>query len=275
VALYRKFGYEIAGTRFSIALNPARITLIDRTCTVRPFEERDQPLVEEVYRQWATTADGNIDRNAYLWHRVRHPRGENARGFVIDFDGRVEGYVFYVQGRESDSHRQHLAITDMGVSTPRAARRLLTFFGDHRSMVKRVAWFSGPADPLLALLPEQSYEQRLDINWMVRVLDIERALTARGYPPAVSAELHLDIDDAMFQSNRGRFVLSVAEGKGHVAAGGQGRIKLGERALACLYTGYRSPRELRGIGWLTGEDSDIDLASAVFCGPLPWMRDQF
>lgn len=275
IALYRKFGYELAGTRFAVRLNPARIDVMDRGCTVRPFREADQPGVEDVNRRWAASHDGNIDRDAYFWHRVFHPRGQDTRGFIIEADGCPEGYVFYQQTRVADQHRQDLAITDMAVTTPRAVRRLLTFLADHRSMVKHVTWFSGPADPMLALLSEQAYEQRLDVNWMVRVLDARAALAARGYPQGAAAELHLEIDDAMFAANSGRFVLTVADGQGHMAAGGEGRIKLSERALACLFTGYRSLRELNDIGWTHAAESDIALASSVFSGPMPWMRDQF
>jgi predicted acetyltransferase len=101
------------------------------------------------------------------------------------------------------------------------------------------------------------------------------ALSARGYSPAVGAQLHLAVEDDLLPENNGRLVLEVADGQGRAQAGGEGRLRLHVRALAALYTGHLLAHELAALGMLDGSPADLALASAVFAGPRPWTPDMF
>ena len=142
-------------------------------------------------------------------------------------------------------------------------------------MATTVTWYGGPSDPCVALLAEQAYATRLDHHWMLRVVDVKKALAARGYPKGLEAEVHLEIADDLLAENAGRFVLTVGGGRGRVRAGGKGRLALHVRALAALYTGHLSAAGLRSIGMLRGDDRAVTEASAVFAGPVPAMPDMF
>ena len=159
--------------------------------------------------------------------------------------------------------------------TPRAARRLLSFLGDHRSLAREVCWSGSPSDPLLLLFEEQSYGVKLLFHWMLRVLDVPVALESRGYPAGVRGALHLEIEDPLFPSNSGRFLLEVEDGQGRVRAGGEGKLRLDVRALAPLYTGLLSPAALQAVGKLDADEGSLGLASALFAGPAPTMTDMF
>src|SRR5262249_39401168 len=155
---------------------------------------------------------------------------------------------------------------------------VLTFLAGHRSMIEQVTWSGGPLDPLVYLLREPLVavararaRTSLSFDWMLRIVDVPKALSMRGYPAGLSAELHLDVRDELLPSTHGRVVLAIEGGRGDVRPGGEGRIQLHVRDLAALYSGFMSPAELRVLGTLSGPDPDVDLAGATFAGPRPWM----
>ncbi len=209
-----------------------------------------------------------------MWQRVRRPAGKPAHACLVEDEGGIEGYVRWTQS-ESDDSLYELTVTDMAALTATAATRLLAFFAGHGAMISCVRWASGPGDPLLALLPERRFKLELRDEWMLRLVDVRAALEARGYPPGVAAEVHLAVEDELLPENSGRWVLRVADGRGEVSRGGEGRLAMNVRGLAPLYSGHQSPAQLALSGLVRGAREDLEAAQAVFAGSAPWMTDAF
>jgi predicted acetyltransferase len=110
---------------------------------------------------------------------------------------------------------------------------------------------------------------------MLRIVDVERALTERGYSLAVETEVHLDIRDDLLPANSGSWMLHVAGGKGHLSRGGRGSVSIDIRGLAALYTGFLGAEQLRTTGYVDGPGDDLARATAAFAGPAPWLADFF
>lgn len=273
VQLYRRVGYEQAGFSCEISVPLRLIDLRDRGLEVRAARADDIEAIRAVYRQWVARFSGGLDRTGFFWHRLHHPRGENARVYVVCADKRVEGYAL-VWDQKSDE-RYNLRVEDLAALTPAAARRLLAFFADHRTVRENVVWRSGPSDPLLGLLAEDRYQIRGLSPWMLRIIDVRGALETRAYPAGVGAEVHLVIRDDVLPENDDRYVLIVKDGRGRVERGGRGAVEIDVRGLAALYSGYRSRAELALAGQLAGPEGELAGLDAVFAGPIPWMRDDF
>ncbi len=273
--LYRRVGFEQAGSRFEIRVQLLGLDFHERSLSLRPVEESDMPALRDVYRRHAQRQQGWIDRTAYTWNRVTHPRGEIAYGFLVEGSTGLEGYVYLSRRLQPHSLRQELSLTDLVALTPAAGRRLLSFIGDHGSLASEVVWRGGPADPLLFLLREQTYQVKLLFHWMLRVMDVPAALQARGYPAGLSGALHLEVDDDLFPENCGRFVLEVENGEAEVRPGGDGDMKLHVRALAPLYSGFLSPAALQLAGALEADEDSLRTATALFSGPPPAMPDMY
>jgi predicted acetyltransferase len=128
---------------------------------------------------------------------------------------------------------------------------------------------------LMPLLGEQKFRMQFKEYWMVRILDVARALTERGYLPGVHGEVHLDVGDELFPENAGRYVLIVADGRGMVQRGGNGSVRLNVRSLAALYTGFATAHGLKVLGRIEGDEASLRGASAVFAGGAPSMPDMF
>lgn len=275
--VYRRAGYERAGVRLRYRLPAAAIDVRERDPAIRVKRHDDDAIMRDLYTHRARRTNGNLDRNDWYWQRIHDPlpRGTTHYAYLVEGDSATEGYVVYAHSPTATPHRNEIDVIDWAARTPRAMQRLLTFLADHRSMVEWINLCGPPADPALMQLGEQRAAVSARIDWMLRIVNVPAALQARGYPPGLTAELHLDVTDDLLNSNTGRYVLHVAEGAGHVTQGGRGDLHIEIRGLAALYTGYMSPTDLELTGLLSGPDEAFSTASTIFAGPAPWMPDIF
>lgn len=285
--LYRRAGYEQAGSRFEARLPLKDIQLNERAFDVRPIGPADEETVRDLYRRRASLCCGLIDRNEYLWRRVRETRDGKALGFLLMRDGTPGGYVYYVEKTLPNGHFD-LLISDWSAdgAPRRAAGRtsftvadvvcgLLTLLADHRSIGSEAVWYTGPIDPMLFALAEQPYRLKLHFHWMLRIVALPAALSARGYPAGVGGELQIEIRDEIVPENQGRWTLTVRDGRGAVSRGGAGAIRMDIGALAALYSGFLSASQLAALGRFEADAGRIALADALFAGPAPGMADMF
>ena len=275
--LYRGAGYERAGAEYRVEVQARAFTGGDRELSVRATTEADQPAIEECYRRRARASNGHLERGPYLWKRILRPMSGTAYGYVAEGDAGIEGHLCYTTREVEGDAEFALWCPDLVALTPRAARRFVAFFADHRSMTGEVAWRGSPADPLLAVMREQhGAKARLWNVWMLRVVDVGAAIAQRGWPPGVAGELHLDVtSDEIFPENAGRWVLRVEDGRAVAERGGRGSLRTDIRGLAAMYTGFHAPAELRAGGYVDADDASLLSASALFAGPHPWMADHF
>lgn len=284
--LYRAVGYEQSGHRFEVRLPLHRIDIRERGLHVRPLEDRDRAPVRALYTRHAASHTGNLDRIDINWDRIERPppsRTEPARAFVIEEapGGPIIGYIYLTQVIvEGGKHEVH--VQDMGAATPAAARRLWGFLASYATVGTDMVWHAGPSHPMLMLLAEQPYRLAIRHHWMNRIVHVEQALAARGYPVGLTATLSFAVRDATLPENSGVYTLHLAGGHaetvertplptGPTPSG----IEADACGLACLYSGIASASTLRQVGMLAGDDRSIALADAAFAGPTPWMTDMF
>jgi predicted acetyltransferase len=275
--VYRRAGYERAGLRLRYRLPAAAIDVHDRETAIRVKRDDDVEFIRDIYTHRARYTNGNLDRNEWYWQRIHDPlpHGQAHYMYVVDGESGPEGYISYAHRPTPTPHRHEIDVIDWSASTPRAQRRLLSFLADHRSMVEWINLCGPPADPALIQLGEQRAAVTERIDWMLRIVDVRTALEARGYPPGLTQELHMEVTDDVIEHNNGCFVLSVADGTGRVSRGGRGDIRTNVRGLAAMYTGHLTPAALQLAGLLNGEDTVLSAAAHTFAAPAPWMLDMF
>lgn len=272
-SLYRKSGYDRALFKYIYELETRDIGVHDRECRMVPARHGATKQFRDAYRKRALYAGGNLDRHETLWQMRHNPRVRTAHRYLVRRGGKVEGYVVYVQERDKAEASIHL--TDVCFLSAAAGRRILTFFADHATMVKKIRWAGGPNDALLELLGENRFRILHYFPCMLRVVSVPLALQARDYPVGIEAEVHLKVTDDLLGQNDGNFVLNVSKGRAKVRKGGKGSIRLDVRALAQLYTGRYSPRELALLGRIEADEKELDSLAPVFAGPAPWLPDDF
>ena len=272
--IYRKLGYEIAGAHINYALPIGSINVREHSAEIRPAETEDEPAMAALYGERALATNGNLDRSAFFWKR-KWGKGENAAfRYMIEESGKPTGYVIY-RAQRVVFPKQDLVVADFTVKTPAAARRLLSFFAEHRSVGERVTLFGAPIEPLFFHLAEQKHKIEARWDWMTRIVSLKPALEKRGYAKHVKATLELEVRDDVLKENHGRWKFEVDDGAAKVEKGGKGKVKVDIRGLAAMYTGALSAQDAEQIGYLEAGKADQATLNAVFAGQTPWTPDFF
>lgn len=269
--LYRRVGYERAGVYQRYELSLRDLPADPAPGRVEPITAEHVGVLKDVYERSARQHNGFMARPEYFWNIIFSP--DKHHGYVLYCDDRPEGYLVYNQ-RDDGDERDVVTINDMHAVTPGASRLMLKLLAGLSTVNRCARWYGPPDEPLCWLLAEQRIRPIYREQWMLRLIDLEAALTQRGYPP-ITAEFHLEVADDVLAENAGRYVLTLRQGEPTVQPGGGGRITCDVRALAAVYTGFASPQQMQRLGQLGGPDEDVALLGAAFAGPVPSMVDHF
>ncbi len=272
--LYRSCGFEQAGTAMYFSAPLASFPRGDRALVCRALPPKQHELLHVPYDKRAREWTGHLDRSPALWERLVEPYDDVAYTYVFGEDAVPDGYIVFLQKQNADSLHFRVIVRDVVMNTRAAAQRILGFLHDLRSLADEIVWRGCAADPLLTLLPEQMHSVTRHERWMLRILDVPRALAMRGYPP-IRAEVHLAVHDAQFPVNAGRHVFTVEDGHGITTDRGRGDVTLDVRGLAALYSGFATPYTLRAAGLLDGPEASLKTLATIFAGPEPWCADHY
>jgi predicted acetyltransferase len=272
--LYRKAGYEQAGATCVWEIPAESIQVREQLLAIKPVVPINLEVFHDLYHKQATLNNGNLNRNEFMWEGVSKPlEKEPLYAYLIGEADQPQGYIIFSQHADKDG--AILRILDWVVLTTAAAQTFWSFLANHRSQINKIRWRSSPVDSLTLLLPEQTAKLKHISRWMLRVIDVVKALEKRGYPKKIQTELHLEIKDDLIAQNNGKFILSIANERGEVTKGGKGELQLDIKGLAPLYTGLFTPQQLQITGKLQATETSLDIATQIFAGSSPWMADFF
>jgi predicted acetyltransferase len=277
-ALYRRSGYEQAGHRGRIMIDPARLKarVVPVTRVRAADPEADHAAMAACQRAMAEQMPGNLDRDTYLWSLVRRPRGNDADTLVIEDASGVCGVLTTRLERATYPQRGFvLVVSDWAASSEAGARGVLAALAGFGSVTTEIRLWGGPAHPVLLLLDEQKYRIEHEDHWMTRIVRLADAIAARGYAPGVRARAEVAVRDPLFEENDGNWVIDVEGGSGSCERGGDGTVELDVGAMAAVYTGFASPQQLRLVGRVRGPDDAVAALGAMFAGATPSMVDFF
>ncbi|GLY37366.1 UPF0256 protein [Amycolatopsis sp. NBRC 101858] len=270
--IYRRFGYGPATTthRVTVARHqgafavprggavpvPGSIEVLRRAeCT---------EVLEDVYDRYRRTRPGALSRPRHWWARGagRPPVSPASRYVAVhrDAGGVPDGYATYViEGNGTMAVDETIAADDAVVS------ELARFLLGHDLATEVVFRQCPPGHPLrwqLADLRAARPSDETDWLW-VRILDVPRALTARGW--LTDGELVLEVDDP-FAGERGRHLLTVRDGKAEcVPTDRDPDLSLDVSDLGSVYLGGTAPSTLVRAGHIRAHHpAVVPLADAMF-----------
>ncbi|MEH1866831.1 MAG: GNAT family N-acetyltransferase [Nostoc sp.] len=272
--LYRKVGYEQGGSWCIWEIATQNIQVREQPLPLELVASINHEVFHKLYQQQARQTHGYLDRHPAIWERIIQPNDkEIVYTYLIGTKDQPQGYIIFTQERTNNG--EILFVKDWVLNTVAAAQTFWSFLASHRSQIQQVRWKSSAIDSLTLLLPEQTAKIKTTSRWLLRIIDVVKALELRGYPPGIQAELHLEIQDNLLTGNNGKFILSVTNGRGEVTKGGKGELQLDIRELAPLYTSLFTPYHLQIAGKLNGTETAILAATQIFAGASPWMADFF
>lgn len=273
--LYRGVGYERAGMRFCTTVD-MRQQVLPRGQETRVVRELPSPdtACKKLYRTFAPTQHGYLDRGPSSWRRICDPRDIEARTFTITGRKGLEGYVV-IEHKMTSVNASTVNVLDVVATTRSAALEIWRLLQSYSSIAGEVTLWGGADSLMHAVLPERHYRVEFIHTWMLRVLNPTAALIQRGYPP-VSARITFLLSDAALPENSGAYTLSVVKGKATVRKTSREQgVRISERGLAALYSGFQSATALRTQGLLDATDAECSILAALFSSPTPAMADMF
>ncbi|GHF70321.1 UPF0256 protein [Kitasatospora xanthocidica] len=222
-------------------------------------------VLEEVYDRYRRAQPGALSRPHRWWALgAGQPPVARAPRYVAvhrDADGVADGYASYSVGDDTLSVDETIT-TDDAVATA-----LARFLLDHDLVTKVVFKHVAPEHPLRWQLSDfRAGQLSGDTDWLwVRLLDVPRALTSRGW--FADGELVLDVDDP-FLGEHGRYLLTVRDGKAEcVVTEREPDLSLDIRDLGAVYLGGTTPGTLVRAGHvLAHRPGAAALADALFRG---------
>ena len=274
-AIYQRYEYAKTTVQRRYAVDTVDIRFHDIEAgngRVARVDPADAPaILEDVYTQFVADRMCYLHRIEEDWRELLKPRRNSGPVWTAvsyDADDTPRGYVVYTLRAGKVAHRsrdQALAIRDLAWLDPGAYRALWRFVASH-DLVGRVTWNNAPADDPAA---EYFLEPRLlnatneEGAWF-RIVDAAGALGERGYD--VEGELTLRIaDDPLTPWNDGIWRLEAnPEGARMRRSNEKPDIALSSKALASLYTGFRSATKLANWGLLDGDRRSVAKADALF-----------
>ncbi|ANW17007.1 GNAT family N-acetyltransferase [Streptomyces clavuligerus] len=260
--IYGRFGYGPATftTRLTVPRHRAALAVPRaRASAGAPASDADSGTVEvmrraecgrileEVYDRYRRAQPGALSRPHRWWALgAGQPPVSPAPRYIAvhrDADGVADGYASYSTGEGGTLTVDETIATDDVVFTA-----LARFVLGHDLVSQVVFRHVPPGHPLRWQLADfRAGEVGDHTDWLwVRLLDVPRALTARGW--STDGDLVLDVDD-LFLGEHGRYLLTVREGRADcVPTDRQPDLSLDISDLSSLYLGGIAPSTLVRAG---------------------------
>ncbi|MEV7929300.1 MULTISPECIES: GNAT family N-acetyltransferase [unclassified Kitasatospora] len=220
-------------------------------------------ILEAVYDRYRRAQPGALSRPHRWWAlgAGRPPVSSASRYVAVhrDADGVPDGYACYSLGDGT-------LTVDETIATDDAVATALARFALEHDLVSQVVFKHVPSDhPLRWQLADfNAGEGSSSTDWLwVRLLDVPRALTSRGW--FVDGELVLDVDDP-FLGEHGRYLLTVRDGKAEcVPTDREPDLSLDVSDLGSVYLGGTTPSTLVRAGHIRAHrPGAAALADALF-----------
>ncbi|MER6219734.1 GNAT family N-acetyltransferase [Streptomyces sp900105755] len=225
-------------------------------------------ILEEVYDRYRRAQPGALSRPHRWWAlRAGQPPISPAPRYLAvhrGTDGVPDGYASY-------SIESGTLTVDEIIAADDAVFTALAWFVLGHDLVSQVVFkHVPPGHPLRWQFADfRAGEVSGDTDWLwVRLLDVPRALTARGW--FTDGELVLDVDDP-FLGEHGRHLLTVRDGKADcVPTDRRPDLSLDVRDLGSLYLGGTAPSTLVRAGHVRAHHPDAAAnADALFRADRP------
>ncbi|MFM9609569.1 GNAT family N-acetyltransferase [Streptomyces niveiscabiei] len=264
--IYRRFGYgpatytqRLTVPRHRAALiaapeDPGTVEVLNREAAVQ--------IMEEVYDRYRRVQPGALSRPHHWWaRRAGMPPIAPAHRYVAvhrDAHGVPDGYASYAKEGSTLTVDETIAGDDAVFTA------LARFVLEHDLTEKAVFRKFPPEHPLRWQFVDFRGPELTDhMDWLwVRLLDIPRALTARGW--CTDGELVLDVEDE-FLEEKGRYLLTVTDGKAEcVRTDREPDLSLDVSDLGSVYLGGTTPTTLVRAGRIRAHHPDAASRADAF-----------
>jgi predicted acetyltransferase len=284
-AFYGRIGYAATSTYRRLRLRPASIPWMPEL-GARPATGADREAIKACWRAAAARHSGMLERSERFWES--RWADEATTWLLVESATRVEGYLSWTSQQREAHAATTLFVREIVASTDAAMRSLWALVGAQQGQIAEAHVDVALDHPIEQALVDADRGRFGDVHVehvlgevvagpMIRILDVSRALEARGYE--ADGSLAVSIGDESVQ-------LSVRDGRCEVAftpapsphAGAHVRVAEGAALAALAFGGLGArPATLAArLGWLEAKgERSLALADALFALPAYFSPDAF
>ncbi|MFS8102417.1 GNAT family N-acetyltransferase [Lentzea alba] len=270
--IYGRFGYGIATYSHRLTVQRHQAAFRTNTADTGSIELLTRPgateVLEKIYDRYRRAQPGAVSRPHRWWERgAGQPPIAPADRYVAvhrSSDGLPDGYATYALDNGTLTVDETIATNDSAFTA------LARFVLSHDLVTQVVFKHFPPEHPLrwqFADFNAGVLGPHMDWLW-VRLLDIPRALTARGW--FTDGELVLDVDDP-FLGEHNRYLLTIHNGHAEcVPTDREPDLSLDVRDLGSIYLGGTTPSTLVRAGHIKAHNGNsATRADAIFRAERP------
>ena len=291
---YKRYGWEHVEDKYLYKVPIDRFPLNKGGGTWEPLSrstdfDKDQPssVSEEglaqltgVYNAWCVGRNGPFARDEKWWRRGKlQDRAEKRPDVYLwrDPAGKPAAYVIYSFEEIPNQWKRRLIVWELTALDAKALRASLAFLRNHDSQALEAHVVFPAGLPFLALISDPEFVTEVEAGFMLRFVDVAQALKAKRYPAGVEDSLRIGVVDSFCEWNNGTFSLAVQDGAGTAErSDASPGLRMDQKTLARLYTGYLTAETAASVGLLDVEDEPaLKAAQRIFAGPLPYLPDHF
>lgn len=289
---YRKLGWGAVGELIEYRINASSIPNYETRKNVRRFVEDDLTKLSECYQRFVEKNNCLAERSLVVWNsKLKSVRNRSFLLFVYESEGKISGYVLFEFKVEDDMFNQEIIVRELIYEDSSSYQGLLGFIGSLSDQVRTLRYsaqvdeafhyiLKNPRDidnpTLLGLVSKTgSY----GFSYMLRVLDVEKALRARANYNNITGTATLLIKDEQITENNGFFQITLLNGKLEVK-------KVDLLKTACismtidvfsqLYSGALTLERANFLGLATvNENSVISWLDKALSQPKPFLQEAF
>ena len=286
-AIYQRYGYAMTTVLRSYHVDTTDIGFHDGVwgsgCVERLSVNDAFDVIKSIYIRFVENRTCYLHRSKALWlqNAMEEIEGQGPihAGVHYDEEGKADGYIIYTLRANKVDHAtrgQEIIIRDMAWLSIDGYRSMWEWLKRH-DLVGRVSYQTAAADdPAVKLFAEPRLLHGVDHEgiWL-RVVDATSALGDRAYSSEGEITIGLTDDPLTPWNNRSIRLEASPEGA-HVTSSKSADLQTSAKALASLYSGFRTARQLRAWGLIEGEDHVIDTADRLFASShAPHCPDHF
>ncbi|TVZ00995.1 GNAT family N-acetyltransferase [Trebonia kvetii] len=286
VPIYRSLGWELAGAKHEFTIAARSLRELQPPDPQAATESQQTPRITRATPDDVSRVINAIGRS-HLAARDAGPITWD-EGPARQWLERPDLYAYLAAGVEegdgfaayrwAGGDTRELWVERVHATTPQALRALWSVIASNASVTRTVRGWTAPGDPFWWLTAERDATISRRAMWMLRVVDVPAAIAARGFPPGVSASVPMRTNDWARPANAGRWLLTVADGKGTMIPNGSlsspDPLTLGPRGIAALYAGV-SVATLHMSGLASGGTPEAGAQLDAAFAATPFMVDDF
>lgn len=237
-------------------------------------------VMDRLYRWVGHQYFGPVLRDEERWKRRLQGVGKRehyAYAWYPEGSGEARAYVVYsFRSAPGESFPRSMFVHELVAVDGAAMRGILGFLGRHDAQARDVKldmpfhWEPG------LYIPDPSFPQELKPGFMVRVVDVEKALTRPTLRAQVTGKLVLRVQDELAPWNHGCFRLETG-GDGLLATrtSSEHQVAMDIRTLAQVCSGFVTARQGAAAGLMEGAPKELAWLDAVFGQVRPHINDHF